>query len=108
MERSRTSSIETFWYMLEVRKESNSKAITIFTVVTVIFFPLSFGTSYLGMNNVDIREGTFTQALFWAIAIPIAAVLIGSLWVALRFRRRIKRFVVNTLEACTTWCTSLG
>jgi hypothetical protein len=87
--------------MLEVRKESNSKAITIFTIVTVIFLPLSFVTSYLGMNSVDIRGGTFTQGLFWAIAIPIAASLVGGLWVALRFRRRIRRFVVGTLGTCS-------
>ncbi|KAJ5925580.1 Mg2+ transporter protein CorA-like/Zinc transport protein ZntB [Penicillium verhagenii] len=42
--------------MIEVRKESNSKAITIFTIVTVVFLPLSFVTSYLGMNSVDIRN----------------------------------------------------
>ncbi|KAJ5624330.1 Mg2+ transporter protein CorA-like/Zinc transport protein ZntB [Penicillium lagena] len=51
--------------MIEVRKESNSKAIAIFTIVTVIFLPLSFVTSYLGMNSVDIRDGTFNQSLFW-------------------------------------------
>ncbi|KAL4906227.1 hypothetical protein BDW74DRAFT_151541 [Aspergillus multicolor] len=86
-------------YMLEVRKESNSKAITIFTVVTVIFLPLSFVTSYLGMNSVDIRDGTFTQAMFWAIAVPVAACLVGVLWVALRFRRRIRQFVLWGLES---------
>ncbi|KAJ5443385.1 Mg2+ transporter protein CorA-like/Zinc transport protein ZntB [Penicillium cf. griseofulvum] len=66
--------------MIEVRKESNSKAIAIFTVVTVIFLPLSFVTSYLGMNSVDIRDGTFNQSLFWIVALPSAAVLIFTLW----------------------------
>ncbi|KAJ5523829.1 Mg2+ transporter protein CorA-like/Zinc transport protein ZntB [Penicillium frequentans] len=64
--------------MIEVRKESNSKAITIFTTVTVIFLPLSFVTSYLGMNSVDIRNGTFNQSLFWIIALPSTAGLIFS------------------------------
>ncbi|KAL6237933.1 hypothetical protein BDW75DRAFT_237809 [Aspergillus navahoensis] len=94
-------------YMLEVRKESNSKAITIFTIVTVIFLPLSFVTSYLGMNSVDIRGGNFTQALFWAIAIPITAFLVGSLWVALRFRRRIRRFVIDKLGSFGRWCMGI-
>ncbi|KAL4756174.1 uncharacterized protein BDW70DRAFT_164747 [Aspergillus foveolatus] len=67
-------------YMLEVRKESNRKAITLFTIVTVIFLPLSFVTSYLGMNSVAIRGGSFTQGLFWAVAIPIAAFLVGGLY----------------------------
>ncbi|KAL4934217.1 uncharacterized protein BDV17DRAFT_3103 [Aspergillus undulatus] len=88
-------------YILEVRKESHSKAITIFTIVTVIFLPLSFVTSYLGMNSVDIRDGTFTQGLFWAVAIPIATCLVGGLWLGLKFRRRIKRLFVDRLGSCT-------
>lgn len=78
--------------MIEVRKESNSKAITIFTIVTVIFLPLSFVTSYLGMNSVDIREGTFKQSLFWIIALPSAAALILTLWAFLKFRKRLRRW----------------
>jgi uncharacterized membrane protein (DUF485 family) len=89
--------------MLVVRKESNSKAITLFTIVTVIFLPLSFVTSYLGMNSVDIRGGSFTQGLFWAIAMPIAAFLVGGLWIALRFRRRIRRVAIDRLESCRGW-----
>jgi hypothetical protein len=77
--------------MIEVRKESNSNAITIFTTVTVIFLPLSFITSYLGMNSIDIRNGTFHQSLFWAIALPSAACLALTLWVVIRFRQRLRR-----------------
>jgi len=78
--------------MIEVRKESNSKAITIFTIVTVIFQPLSFVTSYLGMNSVDIRDGTFKQSLFWIVALPSAAVLIFTLWIVLKFRQSLRRW----------------
>ena len=79
--------------MIEVRKESNSSAITIFTIVTVVFLPLSFITSYLGMNSVDIRNGTFHQTLFWAIALPSTAFLIFTLWAVIRFRHRVKRMM---------------
>lgn len=34
---------------LEINEEDHGKAIMVFTVVTVIFLPLSFATSYLGM-----------------------------------------------------------
>jgi Mg2+ and Co2+ transporter CorA len=88
--------------MIEVRKESNSKAIIIFTIVTVVFLPLSFVTSYLGMNSVDIREGTFNQSLFWMIAIPSAAGLIFFLWAVIKFRRRVKRFWMLLLEKVTS------
>lgn len=77
--------------MIEVRKESNSSAIVIFTIVTVVFLPLSFITSYLGMNSVDIRDGTFHQSLFWAVALPSTACLIFILWVVIRFRKRVRR-----------------
>jgi hypothetical protein len=77
--------------MIEVRKESNSSAIVIFTIVTVVFLPLSFVTSYLGMNSVDIRDGTFHQSLFWAVALPSTACLIFILWIFIRFRKRVRR-----------------
>ena len=87
--------------MIEVRKESNTKAIIIFTVVTVVFLPLSFVTSYLGMNSVDIREGTFNQSLFWMIALPSAAGLIFFLWIFIKFRRRVRRLWLLLLERVT-------
>lgn len=34
---------------LEINEEDHGKAIMVFTVVTVVFLPLSFVTSYLGM-----------------------------------------------------------
>lgn len=80
--------------MIEVRKESNSKAIIVFTAVTVIFLPLSFVTSYLGMNSVDIRNGTFNQSLFWIIALPSTTCLLLSLWIIIRFRGRLRRLLV--------------
>lgn len=40
----------------EINEEDHGKAILVFTVVTIIFLPLSFVTSYLGMNTSDIRD----------------------------------------------------
>ncbi|KAJ6120590.1 Mg2+ transporter protein CorA-like/Zinc transport protein ZntB [Penicillium sp. IBT 18751x] len=94
--------------MIEVRKESNSSAITIFTIVTVVFLPLSFITSYLGMNSVDIRNGTFHQSLFWVIALPSAAFLVFVLWVVIRFRHRMRRLwprrrLLGSLRRIAIW-----
>ncbi|KAJ4982826.1 mg2+ transporter [Stagonosporopsis vannaccii] len=63
---------------LEINEEDHGKAILVFTVVTVIFLPLSFVTSYLGMNTTDIRDMGSSSTLFWAIAIPLTAVTMGS------------------------------
>lgn len=63
---------------LEIYEEDHGKAITAFTVVTVIFLPLSFVTSYLGMNTIDIRDMNSSQTLFWAVALPLTFVTIGA------------------------------
>ena len=56
---------------LEITEEDHGKAIMVFTTVTVIFLPLSFVTSYLGMNTNDIRNMNNRQSLFWVIALPL-------------------------------------
>ncbi|USP82040.1 uncharacterized protein yc1106_09314 [Curvularia clavata] len=63
---------------LEINEEDHGKAIMVFTVVTVIFLPLSFATSYLGMNTADIRDMDQKQGLFWTIAIPLTVVTVGA------------------------------
>ncbi|KAK5624881.1 hypothetical protein RRF57_000597 [Xylaria bambusicola] len=45
--------------------DTMNKAILLFTGITVVFLPLSFITSYLGMNLRDIRETTIDQVWFW-------------------------------------------
>lgn len=55
----------------EINEEDHGKAILVFTVVTVIFLPLSFVTSYLGMNTSDIRDMDNKQSLFWEISLPL-------------------------------------
>jgi hypothetical protein len=63
---------------LEINEEDHGKAIMVFTIVTIIFLPLSFVTSFFGMNTVDIRDMSSGQSLFWAVAIPLTAVTMGS------------------------------
>ena len=55
-----------------LKSESNNKAILVFTVTTIIFLPLSFVTSYLGMNTSDLRNMQSRQTLFWVIGTPVA------------------------------------
>ncbi|KAF2649273.1 hypothetical protein K491DRAFT_735215, partial [Lophiostoma macrostomum CBS 122681] len=63
----------------EINEEDHGKAILVFTVVTIIFLPLSFVTSYLGMNTSDIRDMDQKQSLFWEIALPLTALTMGSI-----------------------------
>ncbi|PYI02686.1 hypothetical protein BO78DRAFT_472434 [Aspergillus sclerotiicarbonarius CBS 121057] len=57
-------------------KDRQETAIFIFTIVTVIFLPLSTVTSYLGMNTSDIRNMDSKQWVFWAAAVPITLLII--------------------------------
>ncbi|KAJ4362366.1 hypothetical protein N0V83_010459 [Neocucurbitaria cava] len=63
---------------LEINEEDHGKAIMVFTTVTVIFLPLSFVTSYLGMNTADIRDMESLQSLFWIVALPLTLVTMAT------------------------------
>ena len=67
---------------ISLKAESNNKAIIVFTVVTIVFLPLSFVTSYLGMNTSDLRNMKSGQTLFWAIGAPVAVTVLGTALVA--------------------------
>ncbi|KXT09407.1 hypothetical protein AC579_8444 [Pseudocercospora musae] len=62
-------------------KESRETAIYVFTIVTVIFLPLSFVSSVFGMNTNDIRNLSSNQWLFWVVAIPLTAFVIIVSWI---------------------------
>lgn len=42
--------------LVNIRLEDHGKAILVFTIVTIIFLPLSFVSSFFGMNFSDIRD----------------------------------------------------
>ncbi|KAF3041593.1 hypothetical protein E8E12_009247 [Didymella heteroderae] len=64
---------ESLRYNIAIAEEGNSKAILIFTLVTIVFLPLSFVSSIFGMNTIDVRDMSSTQTLFWAVALPVTA-----------------------------------
>lgn len=63
---------------IQLKTESNNKAIVIFTIVTIVFLPLSFVTSYLGMNTADIRNMEARQTLFWSIGVPVTFIVLAT------------------------------
>lgn len=68
---------------IESNKDRQEGAILVFTIVTIIFLPLSFVASFFGMNTIDIRNQDNPQWVFWASAVPLTAVVVGfSLFVA--------------------------
>ncbi|GAB1316358.1 hypothetical protein MFIFM68171_06568 [Madurella fahalii] len=63
-------------------KDRQERAIYAFTIVTVIFLPLSAVASIFGMNSADIREMELGQWAYWATAVPVTLVVmfLGLLW----------------------------
>ena len=69
--------------------ETNNKAVLVFTIVTIIFLPLSFITSFFGMNVSDIRDMKRGQSLFWAIGLGFTVVVVVLTLLAAFFGSKI-------------------
>jgi hypothetical protein len=63
--------------LVNIRLEDHGKAILVFTIVTLIFLPLSFISSYFGMNTSDIRNMDATQTRFWTVAASVTIGVVG-------------------------------
>ncbi|KAG8526323.1 uncharacterized protein KY384_000316 [Bacidia gigantensis] len=85
---------------ISLKVESNNRAVLIFTLVTIIFLPLSFVTSYLGMNTSDIRDINRNQGLFWIIGAPLAVVVVLAT-TAIGYYERISQHVAKITLAAT-------
>lgn len=85
--------------LISIKSERQGVAIFVFTLVTIVFLPLSFVTSYLGMNTSDIRDMDKGQGLFWTIAGPLTVFVLfiswliarrGPTWKIYRQRKRLR------------------
>ncbi|KAK1998636.1 hypothetical protein LX36DRAFT_575892 [Colletotrichum falcatum] len=65
-----------------VTKDRQEQAIYAFTIVTIIFLPLSAVSSIFGMNSSDIRDMKDGQWLYWATAVPVTilTIVLGLWW----------------------------
>ncbi|KAL8734120.1 MAG: hypothetical protein Q9166_001605 [cf. Caloplaca sp. 2 TL-2023] len=82
---------------ISLKAETNNRAILIFTVVTIIFLPLTFVAGYFGMNARDIRDMSSGQSLFWAIGVPFTALILSCALLAAYFER-IGRYLSRLLQ----------
>lgn len=83
---------------LAIIAESNNKAILVFTVVTIIFLPLSFFTSYFGMNLRGIADTDRTERYFWAVCGSVT-IFVVSLTVLFGFKNRLHAWVWEDRES---------
>lgn len=68
--------INRTFQLVNIRLENYGKAFLVFTIVTIIFLPLSFISSFVGMNFADIRDMERTRDLFEIIAGSLAIVTV--------------------------------
>ena len=62
--------------LVETLQDDNSKSIFIFTLVTVLFLPLTFVAGFFGMNLHGISDSGRDYWHFWIIALPMTAGII--------------------------------
>ncbi|KAL9597541.1 MAG: hypothetical protein Q9179_004228 [Wetmoreana sp. 5 TL-2023] len=77
---------------LAVLAESNNRAILAFTMVTIIFLPLSFFTSYFGMNLRGVADTDKTERYFWAVC-GTTTFFVVSATIVFGFKERLYRWL---------------
>ena len=70
MDRAKSLAIQNV-QLVETFQDDNSKAIFVFTIVTVLFLPMSFVASFFGMNVIGLSATTTPLKHFWVIALPL-------------------------------------
>ena len=79
---------------LAIVSDSQNKAVLVFTGVTIVFLPLSFFTSYFGMNLAGIVNSELNERWFWRVCGTVALIIV--LLVSLgAFRHRMKRMMAG-------------
>ena len=93
-----------------------SRSVMVFTAITIIFLPLSFFTSYFGMNLTNIVNTAHTSTYFWVIAGPVSGIIVIAIFAIMRFLNFVKDPVLDEEKAVsseaakdeTMWRSPLG
>jgi Mg2+ and Co2+ transporter CorA len=83
---------------IEIMEEDHGKAIRVFTVVTLFFLPLSFVSSFLGMNTVDVRNSDYNQRIFWITGIPITVTVLSIAFIYGYKGEEIRDWMIRILQ----------
>ncbi|SCV31580.1 uncharacterized protein FFB14_03465 [Fusarium fujikuroi] len=68
-------------YKMDFTRDRQERAIYAFTLVTIIFLPISAVSSIFGMNTTDVRDMNYSKWLYWVVAIPVTVlVIVLGLW----------------------------
>lgn len=70
IERAKSHAVQNV-QLVETFQDDNSKAIFVFTMVTILFLPLNFVASFFGMNVVGLSNTTSTLKHFWTVSLSL-------------------------------------
>ncbi|TAQ84963.1 hypothetical protein B7494_g6716 [Chlorociboria aeruginascens] len=94
------------------RSGVQARSILVFTALTIIFLPLSFFTSYFGMNLPDISE--INSKVFWTISGPISVGIIIIVFVLMRVASTVQEHdeewgmkIKDEIEVVSSWRSRL-
>ncbi|KAL8665085.1 MAG: hypothetical protein Q9202_002485 [Teloschistes flavicans] len=77
---------------LAIIAESNNQAVLVFTVVTIVFLPLSFFSSYFGMNFEKTSAILKDQGYFWKVC-GSATLVIVAFTLIYGFKQRLYSWI---------------
>ena len=70
IERANSHAVQNV-QLVETFQDDNSKAIFVFTMVTILFLPMSFVAGFFGMNVIGISADKTTLGHFWTISLSL-------------------------------------
>lgn len=85
--------------LVETFQDDNSKAIFVFTIVTVLFLPMGFVASFFGMNVIGIDNQKTTLKHFWTISLSLTFGLIIPCTIAALKGEEVYFLVARTKRA---------
>jgi len=94
-----------------------SRSVMIFTAITIIFLPLSFFTSYFGMNLTDISKTNHELRYFWSVAGPTSGGIVLVVFAIAKFLSVVREPPPDLekatsgsaeVESETPWLSRLG
>lgn len=86
--------------LVETLADDNSRAIFVFTFITVLFLPLSFVAGFFGMNLAGIADTTTRVSHFWYIAVPFTVGILVLCAIFVAWGETIWFAAVDCPETC--------
>lgn len=95
-------------FKMDWTKDRQENAVYAFTIVTIIFLPLSSIAGIFGMNTSDVRDMEAGQWLYWVVALPVTllVIVLGLWW--MNELGNVMRWLTGQMSSGRSNSTSVG